>query len=145
MVWPAGLCPRGPGTCGALVATLLAPWAFMPLPWWGRVLALAGLFVLGAWAAGRAEVLLGRKDPGQVVVDEVLGQWLTFLPFAALTPLGYLTGLALFRAFDIIKPFPVRRSETWLPGGWGVMLDDAVAGALSMAALAGLKILWAPL
>ena len=70
--------------------------------------------------------LLDRKDPGLVVVDEVVGQWITFvsLPF---TPWVALAGFVLFRAMDVIKPWPARALER-LPGGLGIMADDVAAG-----------------
>lgn len=134
----AGLSPVMPGTCGSLVATLLAPFIFMPLPFWGRVLALLFVFISGAAASGRAEILLGQSDPGQVVIDEVLGQWLVFLPFAALRPWEYLAGFLLFRVFDILKPWPVRSLEA-LGGGLGIMIDDAAAGLYALLCLALLR------
>ncbi|MGE4297852.1 MAG: phosphatidylglycerophosphatase A [Desulfovibrionaceae bacterium] len=135
-VWPAGLSPVGPGTCGSAVAAVLAPWCFMPLSLGGRVAVLAVLFAVGGVAAGRAEAVLGRKDPGEVVIDEVLGQWCAYLPFAVLSPWWLAAGFVLFRLFDIAKPWPVRASENWLPGGFGIMIDDVVAGGYAMGALA---------
>ncbi|MDR2892904.1 MAG: phosphatidylglycerophosphatase A [Deltaproteobacteria bacterium] len=140
-VEPAGLSPKMPGTCGSAVAILLAPFVFMPLDFVWRAILLALLFVLGGLAAGRAEQLLGEKDPGCVVIDEVLGQWLTCLPFAALGWWEYLAAFALFRLFDISKPWPIRASENWLPGGFGVMLDDALAGLYAMLGLWGIRLL----
>ncbi|SMP66195.1 phosphatidylglycerophosphatase [Desulfonatronum zhilinae] len=131
---PFGLLPKAPGTWGSLAAVVAAPWLFMPLSFSLRVLVLAGVLVVGTWAAARAERLFGRKDPGCVVVDELLGQWLTLLPFAALTPLQLAAGFVFFRVADILKPWPVRTVERRVPGGLGVMLDDAVA-ALPAATL----------
>lgn len=132
----AGLSPVMPGTCGTALACLLAPWCFLPLSPAGRVLLLGVLFVLGGLAASRAEVLLGRSDPGEVVIDELVGVWLVLLPFV---PDGErmpwpLLGAAFFffRLFDMLKPWPVSASEHWLPRGWGVMLDDVVAGLLAL-------------
>lgn len=136
----AGKSPYGPGTCGSLVAILLAPSLFMPLPLWGRLLALLLVFVVGVLASDRAEVLLRKKDPPEVVIDEVLGQWLTCLPFASLTLWEYAAAFALFRFFDIAKPWPIRRLER-LGGGLGVMIDDAAAGCFAMFSLALLR--WA--
>ena len=132
---PAGLMPA-PGTAGSLVALILAPWLFLPLGPWARCGALVLLFFAGALAAGVAERILGRKDSGQVVIDELLGQWMTFalLPQSTQgTPLDIplCVGFVLFRIFDIAKPWPVRRCETLLPGGYGIMLDDAAAGVLA--------------
>ncbi len=156
---PAGLSPRAPGTVASAVAALAAPWLFLPLSLPLRGLALAAIFLFGAWAAGRAEILLGRKDPGSVVIDELLGQWIALLPAGlipaaeALVPGPRLAGfpalllllaLALFRLFDIAKPGPVRAAETWLPGGWGVMLDDLVAGVFALAALTAFLLALSP-
>jgi phosphatidylglycerophosphatase A len=133
---PIGHAPVAQGTWGSVAAVLAAPILFIPLamPW--RVLVLAALFVCGALAASRAEVLLGRKDPGQVIIDEVLGQWIVFFPFVAPSTLELAAGLAFFRLFDITKPPPVRASEHWLPRGWGIMLDDALAGVYGCLGLA---------
>jgi phosphatidylglycerophosphatase A len=101
------------------------------------VLAAASLalFPLGVWAAGKAEELLGRTDPGQVVVDEVVGQMLTFLLLPHATWKWLVGGFLLFRALDIVKPFPARQAER-ISRGWGIMLDDVVAGVYGMAVLA---------
>lgn len=134
----AGLSPVMPGTCGSLVAVLLAPFIFMPLPLWGRALALLFVLVSGAAASGRAEVLLGQSDPSEVVIDEVLGQWLVLLPFASLRPWEYLAAFLLFRFFDILKPWPIRSLEA-LGGGLGIMIDDAAAGLYALLCLALLR------
>jgi len=126
-LWPLGLTPKAPGTAGALLAALTAPFLFLPLPIWARLALLAGIFVLGGLAATRVERVTKCSDPGCVIVDELLGQWATFLPFAALDFWQVLVGFALFRLFDITKPWPVCRSEECLPEGFGVMVDDAVA------------------
>ncbi len=130
-----GRIPFMPGTWGSLAAVLLAPWLFLPLPLWGRILALLLLFVLGGLAATVVERRLGTADPGRVIIDEVLGQWLVFLPFANCGFWELAAGLALFRLFDIAKPPPIRSSEHWLPEGFGVMLDDVLAGLYAMAPL----------
>ena len=138
-----GKLPIAPGTWGSLGGLALA-WAFAslefhstpllnPLLWW---LALSGA---GIWAAGRVEQSTGRKDPQEVVVDEVSGQWLALLasPGAFSGGLGwksFLAGFILFRVLDIWKPFPANQAES-LPGGWGIMADDWVAGAYSAALL----------
>ncbi len=130
----AGKSPMAPGTCGSFAAIALAPFLFMPLPLGWRILALAFVFVTGTIAAGRAEILLGRKDPSEVVIDEVLGQWLACLPFVSLSFWEYVWAFALFRLFDIAKPWPVRALER-LGGGPGIMLDDAAAGLYAMLCL----------
>jgi phosphatidylglycerophosphatase A len=140
---PLGLSPVMPGTVGSAAAALLAPWLFLPLPLWGRVLVLGAIFLLGAVAAGRAERILNQKDPGQINIDELLGQWVTFLPLTRAEPGTILAGFALFRLFDIVKPWPIRRSEGWLPGGYGVMIDDLLAGLFAAALLGAILSLMA--
>ena len=83
---------------------------------------------------------VGLKDPGIVVVDEVLGQWVTLLalPF---TPATAALGFLLFRAMDIVKPWPARDLER-LPGGWGIMADDVAAGVYAHLALRVGLLVW---
>jgi phosphatidylglycerophosphatase A len=89
---------------------------------------------VGIWAASRTEKLLGRKDPGKVVIDEVAGQLLTFLLILnPARPWVIVTGFVFFRAFDILKPYPARRLEG-LESGLGIMADDIVAGAYAAVA-----------
>lgn len=94
-----------------------------------ELLLLIVISIAGIWAATRAEPLLGRKDPGAVVIDEVAGQLITFLfvPFSA-GLWAVIAGFVAFRLFDIWKPYPVRRLEA-LQGGLGIMADDVLAGA----------------
>lgn len=144
-VWVAtvagvGYSPVAPGTVGsALAVVLVAALDSMPLSDAGRGVLLALLvvliFFLGVWAAGRSEKVFGRTDPGHVVIDEVAGQLVTFLlvPHASWKLL--LAGFALFRFFDVSKPFPAGRAER-LPGGWGIMLDDVIAGVYALGTLA---------
>lgn len=153
-LWPCGVAPKAPGTVGSAMAVLLAPFLFLPLSLPLRLLVLAGLFILGGVTAGYTEQALGQKDPSVVVIDELVGQWLTLLPLslgfshgfpgpclasANLILLGL--GFCLFRLFDIWKPGPVHAAENWLPGGWGIMLDDVVAGLLALLVLAFLIVL----
>lgn len=142
---PMGRMPKAPGTWGSGAALVVAPWCFMPLPLYGRAAALCLIFVVGAWAAGRAEKLLGRKDPGCVVVDELLGQWAAFAPFHLAgwdqaMPLDLLALFALFRFFDILKPWPIRAVDRGVPGGLGVMLDDLLAGLFAAGAFALIRL-----
>jgi phosphatidylglycerophosphatase A len=121
----SGYSKFAPGTAGSLVGLVL----FLPLvgrPWVVQLAATSVVTVVGALAADRVAKLLGRKDPGLVVVDEVAGQWITFvsLPF---TPVVALAGFVLFRAMDVVKPWPARALER-LPGGLGIMADDVAAG-----------------
>lgn len=132
---PVGHFPKAPGTWGSLASVIAAPWLFLSMPLWWRILALLAILAVGTWACGRAEIHYAKKDPGCVVVDELFGQWLTLLFMPGLH-VGYLLlGFVLFRIFDIFKPWPVKWAETAFPGGLGVMVDDGVAGLYAMACL----------
>ena len=133
---PIGKIPYASGTWGSAAAVLAAPFLFLPLPGFARLLFLAVIFYVGSKAATRTEALLHKKDPGHVVIDELVGQWITFLPFASPTTFELVAGFFLFRAFDILKPPPVRASENWLPSGYGVMIDDVLAGVYACLSLA---------
>ena len=89
---------------------------------------------MGIWAASQTERLSGRKDPGKVVIDEVAGQMITFLARPDGGWRWWLAGFVVFRILDVLKPFPAGRAEH-LPGGWGVMTDDVIAGFYSLATL----------
>jgi phosphatidylglycerophosphatase A len=121
-----GRFPVAPGTAGSAAALVL----FAALRWFGsptlELAAIAGLFAIGCWAGSVAERHYGRTDPGAVVLDEVIGMLMT-LWLVPVTWKGALVGFFLFRAFDIVKPYPARQCER-LHGGLGIMADDAVAG-----------------
>ena len=124
-----GYFPWGPGTAGSLAAVLIAAAAHFYLGA-GRVFLVASVLVLllpSIWAATRTAQVAGRKDPGLVVVDEVLGQWLTLAGATTLNWKSFAAGFLLFRLFDIWKPWPVRTLEK-LPEGTGIVADDLAAG-----------------
>lgn len=131
----AGRTPAAPGTAGSLVGLLLFL-VLKGLP--ALIYGLLGLtlFLLGVYVAERFERVTGRRDPPEVVIDEICGMLLT-LAFLPPAPFLLLAGFLFFRLFDILKPFPVRWVER-LPGGWGVMADDAVAAVYAHLALRGL-------
>jgi phosphatidylglycerophosphatase A len=123
-----GYLPLIPGTFGSMVGVVI----FLLLRSWPlQVFFISVIVVLGVWAASRTESLLGLKDPGKVVVDEVAGQMISLLPLAFLVDGPWLVWVIvsfnLFRLFDIFKPYPAYRFEA-LPGGFGIMADDLVAG-----------------
>ena len=124
-----GYLPLIPGTFGSMVGVaIFLLLVYLPL----QLLFIPVIVVLGIWAASRTEKLLGKKDPGKVVVDEVAGQMISLLPLAFLVPDGpwivwVIVSFNLFRLFDIFKPYPARRFEA-LHGGLGIMADDVVAG-----------------
>lgn len=119
-----GFSPWAPGTVGSLLAAIIY-WIVDVRTWWIYPIVLALGFLLGVYVSGKAEVLWGH-DAGRIVIDEVVGMWvaMAFLPKAFWL---LVIGFFLFRGLDIWKPFPVRRSQR-LPGGWGVMTDDLLAG-----------------
>ena len=124
-----GYFPVGPGTVGSAAALIIA-WAIDQWLSWPP-LAFAALAVIvtpvGVWAAHRFARSVGAKDPGIIVIDEVLGQWVTLAGAAAFTWKSWLAAFVLFRLFDIVKPPPVRQLEQ-LPGGMGIVADDLMAG-----------------
>jgi phosphatidylglycerophosphatase A len=128
-----GFFPVAPGTAGSLAALPL----YALIRWLGGPLfetaAIAAVFAAGVWASSRAETMLGTSDPGPVVIDEVLGMLMT-LAWMPLSLAGVTVGFVLFRAFDIVKPFPAGRLEH-APRGWGIMLDDAMAGVYGQLAM----------
>ena len=169
-----GYLPIAPGTWGSLggvaLAILIPAMVLIPVPFdqitsikqfinltvalqWGLAIAVS---LIGVWASHKAERHFNQHDPGQVVVDEISGQMLTFLfaaPASGLVLFGFelvgpspaalqrfvnwkylLAGFILFRIFDIVKPWPIRRLEK-LPGGWGIMADDWLAGIYAAVVL----------
>ena len=138
----AGLLPKVPGTWGSLAALPFGA----ALAWWGGPLALAvaalAVLIAGAIATERMIALGGAEDPGYVVADEVGGQWLTLMPLP-LDPVAYLVAFVLFRALDILKPWPVGWIDRKVKGGFGAMADDAVAGLIG-AAILYLLLAWVP-
>jgi phosphatidylglycerophosphatase A len=129
---PVGLIPWVPATFASLVVAGLC-WAWPPAHA-TAVLGAAGLLLLGAPAATTAARLQGEEDPRNVVIDEVAGQLATFALVAPATLGLAAAGFVLFRGFDIAKPFPIRRLER-LPGGWGIMADDVLAGLYAAVVL----------
>ncbi len=128
-----GFFPIAPGTAGSLAALglfALVRWVGMPAFELGMI---GVVLAAGIWAANGAERALARKDPGPIVIDEVLGMLIT-LALLPVSLTGIAVGFVLFRLFDVVKPFPADRMER-LPGGLGVMMDDAVAGLYAHLAL----------
>lgn len=129
----SGLLRPAPGTWGSLaalpfaaaIATVWTPAALLP--------AAAIVFVLGWAAAARIVRVTGLADPQMVVIDEVVGVFVA-LACIPVHPLGYLIGFLAFRLFDIVKPFPVSLADRKVGGGFGVMLDDLLAGLCALAA-----------
>jgi len=121
-----GKLQKAPGTYGSIAALPFA-WGLVWLGGAWLLLSAAALaFIAGRWAAARYMERTGEHDPGAIVIDEVVGQWLT-LSVAPLTPVAYLLGLLAFRVFDIWKPWPIGWLDKHMHGAFGVMIDDVVA------------------
>ena len=124
-----GRAPFASGTFGSLVGLPLV--FLLSRTTWPVATILTVALILGSvWVAHLAEQQLKAKDPGCIVIDEIAGMCVTMLGI----PLTLTTGLAgffLFRLFDVLKPPPARQMEKLLPGGWGVVMDDVVAGVMA--------------
>ena len=126
-----GYVPFAPGTFGSAVGLIV--WAVLPSSLAAHAAAILLIFAVGWWCATVAERHFGGTDPGPVVIDEVMGMLVTLF----MHPVGWLGAIAaflLFRAFDILKPYPADQLER-LPGGLGVMADDGMAAIYANLAL----------
>lgn len=138
----AGYWPKGPGTAGSIAAVLVA----LALHHWCgfqqvEFLALAmvsiapSIWAANVTAAAHASASQGKNDPQIIVIDEVVGQWLTLAGASTYNWKAWLLGLLLFRLFDIWKPWPVRPMEHIPPPGAGIVLDDVAAGVYGAVVL----------
>jgi phosphatidylglycerophosphatase A len=133
----SGLAPVAQGTFGSLAALL--PWLLLrelPLPLYVLVLLLG--FAVGVWACNVASHALGVADHRSLVWDEFIGQWVALLPLLVLPAPWWaiVVGFALFRLFDVWKPWPISWLDRRVKGGMGVMIDDVVAGVFAAIVLA---------
>lgn len=144
--WPVatwfgcGLSPLTSGTVGSLGAL---PFAYVIHSLLGNVALLAAslaIFAVGVWASTQYLAHMDcKEDPGEIVVDEVAGQWLLLSALYPTLP-SYIIGFLVFRAFDIVKPWPISLADRKIKGGFGVMFDDMLAGFIP--ALAYFLLLW---
>jgi len=140
----SGLLPKAPGTWGSLAAI---PFAYLfsiyTCPY-AQLFGITVLFFIGIWASDKIEESAQIKDPGFIVVDEVVGQWMALLPLPFLytiidnnsfylysVPIA-VAGFLVFRLFDIWKPWPVNYADKNIPGGYGIMFDDVIAGMYAL-------------
>ncbi len=129
----SGLLPRMPGTWGSLIAIPFF-YVFHTLSWWQYAILLLVTFTIGVFLCDFSEKAFQKKDHSSIVWDEMVGMWIT-LYLAPFRLDALIVGFILFRAFDIFKPWPICWLQKNLPGGLGVMVDDAAAGVLSWALL----------
>jgi phosphatidylglycerophosphatase A len=131
-----GYLPKAPGTWGTLLALPIHA-LIVQLPRQGYLAAIAIIIVIAVLCAGAAEKIVDKPDPGFVVIDEVVGMLIAMIAIPA-SPLAWLLAFALFRLFDILKPFPVNFFDQRFHGGLGIVLDDLMAGLYALASLQGL-------
>ena len=126
----SGLLPKAPGTFGSAFALLLVPiWLAIGLP--ATILATIVMSLIGIYICGQTAKVMNVHDDGRIVWDEFAGQSITFLPILYLGQMNWvwlLIGFALFRLFDVWKPWPIRVIDRQVGGGFGIMLDDIIAG-----------------
>jgi phosphatidylglycerophosphatase A len=121
-----GYSPVAPGTLGTLIA-IPVYYFLSEIPSPLNEITLIGFFFLSVWVSENAERLFGKKDDQRIVIDEIIGFLITML-WVPKTIRFVMIGFFLFRVFDILKPFPIRRLEKRFKGGFGVVLDDVAAG-----------------
>ena len=129
----AGLSPIAPGTVGTVVGVALF-WLMARLPLYAYVVLLVGLIALAVWLAGLSQRVFPGEDNQHIVIDEVVGRRTATIA----VPFTYKTAIAafiVFRVFDIAKPWPIRWIDDHVHGGFGVVLDDVVAGVLGCVVL----------
>lgn len=136
-VFGVGRAPVAPGTVASAVAlpfAWLILWKLGPV---ALVVASLAAYLIGVWSTDVYARKSGKDDPSECVIDEVAGQWLACAA-APLSLAGFAVAFALFRVFDITKLWPVSEGEK-LPGGWGIMTDDMIAGALAAGLIAAAR------
>lgn len=135
----SGAAPKAPGTFGTLAAVVIYL-LFPAMSWPAYALMLVLSFAAGVWLCGKTSADIGVHDHGGIVWDEFVGYWLTMF----LAPPGLLwivTGFVLFRIFDILKPWPIRWLDRHVHGGFGIMIDDVLAGVFALVCLQLLAVL----
>ena len=130
----SGFLPKAPGTWGSLAALVVWWWLLAPLTWWAQLIVALATFVLGTWLVDRVVRRYGVGDAPAIVVDEFAGLWITLIGAGA-EPVSALLGFIAFRFFDVLKPWPIKVADARVKGGFGVMLDDAIAGVFALVLL----------
>lgn len=137
---PIGMKLPAPGTWGSLAGLLYFTVFFYPLGLISTLLLTAAGLYLAVAFCGEAAERMGRKDPGEVILDEFAVMPLCFLGWRMLAAAGWsqwvilLAGFGLFRCYDILKPLGIRRLQSW-PAGWGIVVDDVAAALAACATL----------
>jgi phosphatidylglycerophosphatase A len=131
-----GYTPKAPGTAGSIAAIIIAVAVHRYIDAPGSAFGILAVLIAmpGIWAADVVAQQSGTHDPQIVVVDEVVGQWVTLAGATQLNWKSWLIALVLFRLFDMWKPWPIRKLEK-LPGGVGIVVDDVLAGVYAAVVL----------
>ena len=132
-----GKLPFAPGSWGSLGALLL--WLLLPLTFSVHISVIIILFVLGVYSSNKIAENLDDHDPSEVVIDEVVGMGISLFMIPQSFEL-YFLAFILFRIFDIFKPLFIYRIQN-LSGGWGIMLDDVLAGLFTLTLVKGITII----
>ncbi|KGH50888.1 phosphatidylglycerophosphatase [Acinetobacter idrijaensis] len=126
----SGLLPKAPGTFGSAFALLFVP-IWLAIGFSNTVITIVLMSLIGIYICGRTAKVMGVHDDGRIVWDEFAGQSITFLPILCLGQMNVwwlIIGFALFRLFDVWKPWPIRVIDRQVGGGFGIMFDDIIAG-----------------
>ena len=126
----SGLAPKAPGTFGSAFALLFVP-IWLAIGFFNSILAIVLMSLVGIYICGKTADIMGVHDDGRIVWDEFAGQSITFLPLLYVGQMNVtwvLVGFALFRLFDVWKPWPIRVIDRQVGGGFGIMFDDIIAG-----------------
>ncbi len=148
----SGLLPKAPGTWGSLAAIPFAYIISIYSCLYALTFSILALFFIGIWASDKIEESAQIKDPGFIVVDEVVGQWIALLPLPFLysfidtnsfyyfsAPIAIVAFIA-FRIFDIWKPWPANYADKNFSGGYGIMFDDVIAGMYALIVTSALTV-----
>lgn len=135
----SGLAKKAPGTFGTLAAVPVWWFLLQDTPLWAYLCVLLASFAFGVWICQVTSSDMGVHDHGGIVWDEWVGLWITYL----LLPSGWLwlvIGFLLFRFFDIVKPWPIKWLDQRVHGGFGIMIDDVLAGIFALICVQGLAL-----
>jgi phosphatidylglycerophosphatase A len=133
----SGLAKKAPGTFGTIAALPFAI-PLMMLPWWQMTIVCVLAFIIGVWFCQKTSDDLNVHDHGGIVWDEFVGMWITLIavPLTSPNTIWYiLIGFVLFRFFDILKPWPIKWLDQKVHGGFGIMIDDVLAGIFAWGIL----------